>query len=157
MTVTNPDTPAPMTDVPPPKGRLPEFLPVEGNEGLMATYFTVKCAHAAHPGKHNASLLSLLEELARHRSSPSTAGGGWQAIETAPKDGTTLDLYHAETGRWPNCFWGKPQHDCGEMGQHCDSDWHRLKPGWVDGVFNEPITANFTRFSHYMLPAEPPK
>lgn len=74
--MTHPETPAPMTDVPPPKGRLPEFLPVEGNEGLMATYFTVKCAHAAHPGKHNASLLSLLEELGRHRSSPSTAGGG---------------------------------------------------------------------------------
>lgn len=50
---------------------------------LKATYFTVKCAHAAHPGKHNTALLSALEELMRHRA-PS-APREWRGIESAPR------------------------------------------------------------------------
>lgn len=145
--MTNPETPAPMTDE-------------EQIAAIVCHYSKPSDFNSCCPeqmGEKSCQIKARAIVALGHRSSPSTAAGGWQAIETAPKDGTTLDLYHAETGRWPNCFWGKPQHDCGEMGQHCDSDWHRLKPGWVDGVFNEPITANFTRFSHYMLPAEPPK
>lgn len=76
----------------------------------------------------------------------------WQPIETAPKDGTIVDLFVGGR-RYPDCFWGFPDHCCGEDGQYCDSDWHRLKAGWVEGTFNEPID---DRITHWMpLPAPP--
>jgi|GEM_PF-5750522 len=78
---------------------------------------------------------------------------GWQSIETAPKDGTVIDLYGPEHGRWTDMYWGLPDHSCGEMGQYCDSDWHRLKPGWVCSTFNEMMSSGFT---HWMpLPPAP--
>ena len=33
--------------------------------------------------------------------------GLWKPIETAPRDGTLVDLYCVEGGRLPDCFWGE--------------------------------------------------
>lgn len=76
----------------------------------------------------------------------------WQPIETAPKDGTTIDLW-INGRRWPDCFWGKPDHDCAEAGQYCDSDWHRAEPGWVDQIFPDFISG---KPSHWMLAPDGP-
>ena len=79
---------------------------------------------------------------------------GWQPIETAPKDGTVIDLWHEEFGREADCYWGLPHHCCGEMGSLCDSDWHSLEPGWV-GTCNE-IMSPANAYTHWMpLPPAP--
>ncbi|GGD30989.1 DUF551 domain-containing protein [Aureimonas glaciei] len=78
----------------------------------------------------------------------------WQPIETAPKDGTIVDLWHDEFGRNANCYWGVPQHECGEAGRYCDSDWHDTPEGWVDSAYNQ--TTFLDGFTHWMpLPAPP--
>ena len=78
----------------------------------------------------------------------------WQPIETAPKDGTVIDLWVSGEfeGRYAGCFWGKPLHCCGEYGRHCDSEWHDLPVGWVTD-FNEPLTELPT---HWMPPPDAP-
>lgn len=43
----------------------------------------------------------------------------WLPIESAPKDGRMLDLWFGR--RETNCYWGKPDHSCGEAGPYCDS------------------------------------
>lgn len=78
----------------------------------------------------------------------------WQPIETAPKDGTVVDLWSEEFGRQPGCYFGLPSHECGEYGRYCDSDWHNLTPGWVSDM-NEPIWWDDT--THWMPLPEPPK
>lgn len=79
----------------------------------------------------------------------------WRPIETAPKDGTAIDVYRrASEGRFADVFWGKPHHCCGEMGRYCDSEWHDLEDGWVDGVFNEPLDSE--SITHWMpIPPAP--
>lgn len=99
---------------------------------------------AQHPG--------LAEELAQQ--DVQAVPQGWQPIETAPKDGTAIDLWHEEFGREADCYWGLPHHCCGEMGSLCDSDWHSLEPGWV-GTFNE-IMSPANAYTHWMpLPPSP--
>lgn len=80
----------------------------------------------------------------------------WRPIETAPRDGTRVDLYDGER-RWTDCYWGVPDHCCGEAGRHCDSDWHSLEPGWVDGTFNEMLgDETSAEITHWMpLPSFP--
>ncbi len=80
----------------------------------------------------------------------------WQPIETAPKDGTVVDLWIGGefAGRRASCFWGKPSHDCGESGRYCDGDWHDLGEGWVDDM-NMPVDGH-EEPTHWMsLPAAP--
>jgi hypothetical protein len=80
----------------------------------------------------------------------------WQPIETAPKDGTVIDLWIGGefAGRRDSCYWGKPDHCCGEHGRYCDSDWHDLDDGWVDDM-NMPLSGEEPP-SHWMsLPAAP--
>lgn len=74
--------------------------------------------------------------------------GEWQPVETAPKDGTLVDLHHSEWGRHADCYWGFPHHECGEAGRHCDSEWHGLEKGWVDATLNEVLDAS--EFTHWM-------
>jgi len=78
---------------------------------------------------------------------------GWLPIETAPKDGTVIDLWSSEFGRQPDCFWGKREHHCGEAGQYCDSDWHSEPDAWIDSAQN---TQTFDDITHWHpLPASP--
>lgn len=80
---------------------------------------------------------------------------GWQPIETAPRDGTVIDLWHDELGRTPDCKWGLPEHCCGEAGQYCDSEWHSLKEDWVSTTFNEML--DDLAYTHWMPLPAPPK
>lgn len=76
----------------------------------------------------------------------------WQDIDTAPKDGTVIDLWIEDQGRFTDCHWGHTEHTCGEAGQYCDSEWHAEKPGWCWGTLNEQITGA----THWMpRPADP--
>ena len=79
----------------------------------------------------------------------------WQPIETAPKDGTVIDVWR-EAYR-ETVYWGLPPHECGEMGHLCDSDWHGLKqPGWVCATFGEFIGGEHDPFTHWRpLPTGP--
>jgi hypothetical protein len=71
----------------------------------------------------------------------------WRQIDTAPHDGTVIDLYDTQLGRIPDCYWGVPHHSCGEAGKYCDDDWHRENdPGWVDSTFNERVGQNVTHW-----------
>jgi hypothetical protein len=78
---------------------------------------------------------------------------GWRPIETAPKDGTVIDVwreYQRET-----VYWGFPPHECGEMGQYCDSDWHSIRtPGWICSTFGEFVGGEHDPFTHWM-PIQP--
>lgn len=79
----------------------------------------------------------------------------WQPIETAPKDGTTIDVWR--DGNRETVNWGLPPHCCGEMGQYCDSDWHSLKgPGWICSTFGEFVGGKHDPFTHWQpLPTSP--
>ncbi|WP_136625089.1 hypothetical protein [Aureimonas flava] len=80
----------------------------------------------------------------------------WQPIATAPKDGTTIDLWHEDFGRQADCYWGKSQHECGETGRYCDSDWHSEPDTWIDATFNSPLFLD-GEFTHWRpLPLAPP-
>ena len=81
--------------------------------------------------------------------------GNWRAIETAPKDGTTIDVWR--DGTRDTVYWGLPPHECGEMGQYCDSDWHlNQSPGWICSTFGEFIGGKHNPFTHWMpLPGAP--
>lgn len=79
----------------------------------------------------------------------------WHSIETAPKDGTVIDVWREEGGR-ETVFWGYPHHTCGEMGRYCDSDWHNIRaPGWVCIHFNQLVGRNHNPFTHWQLPSSP--
>lgn len=82
------------------------------------------------------------------------AASGWQPIETAPRDGTVIDIW-ADGERIADVYWGKPDHCCGEMGQYCDSDWHREKPGWVVCAINASYWGSKPPTHWQPLPAEP--
>lgn len=82
--------------------------------------------------------------------------GGWETIDSAPKDGTVVDLWHEEFGRQPDCYWGKPQHSCGEYGKYCDSDWHGEPEGWVDSACNS-ISPFQDECTHWMPLPKPPE
>lgn len=78
----------------------------------------------------------------------------WQPIATAPKDGTLIDLWLPKSRqRTTRCYWGRPQHTCGENEGYCDSCPDH--DGWVDG---EDFTLGYTSEepSHWMpMPAAP--
>lgn len=54
----------------------------------------------------------------------------WQPIETAPKDGTIVDLYHKTMGRIVDTWWDD---DC-----------------WISTLENDEA------YTHWMLPPAPP-
>ena len=82
---------------------------------------------------------------------------GWMPIESAPRDGRVIDLWVSGdfARRLPDCFWGKPDHCCGEAGQYCDSEWNSLPNGWVDSTLNEPIGGDDAPTHWQPLPPPP--
>lgn len=104
------------------------------------------------PGRYEDAIKPYLD-----RSSQALVSVHWRPIESAPKDGTVIDVWREEGGR-ETVSWGLPPHDCGEMGQYCDSDWHSEKePGWVCNTFGEFVGGKHNPFTHWMpLPAAPP-
>ena len=81
----------------------------------------------------------------------------WRGIESAPKDGTIIDVWREE-GLRETVYWGFRPHNCGEMGQYCDSDWHSEKhPGWVCCTFGEYVGGKHNPFTHFMTLPEAPK
>lgn len=82
---------------------------------------------------------------------------GWQPIETAPKDGTPIDLWlgnDEDPHRRTDCYWGRPHHECGEYGSYCDN-CPPDRDMWCDplsGGYEEDLAP-----THWMpLPAPPP-
>ena len=64
-------------------------------------------------------------------------GEAWRPIESAPRDGTRVDLV-IDGQRSPDAYWGRPDHSCGEAGQYCDSC--PTYDGWVDSTFMHYLT-----------------
>lgn len=97
-----------------------------------------------------AELVEASLKLAAHAlAAPKAEAQGWQLIDTAPKDGTHIDVWREEGGL-DTVFWGLPHHECGEMGQYCDSDWHSIRaPGWVCSTFHEFLGCSFNPFTHW--------
>lgn len=54
---------------------------------------------------------------------------GWKPIESAPKNGTPIDLW-CGGARITDAYWGRPHHSCGEYGAFCDSC--PTYDGWCD-------------------------
>ncbi|TDW65391.1 hypothetical protein EDF57_103575 [Novosphingobium sp. PhB55] len=88
-------------------------------------------------------------------SNPERSVEAWRTIESAPKDGTMIDVWR--DGTRETVYWGLPPHECGEMGSYCDSDWHSIKkPGWICSTFGEFVGGKHDPFTHWMpLPVGP--
>lgn len=110
---------------------------------------------AARHGKQillNHSIIAQLKDP-RHVHEICTAlellhAGPWRPIDTAPKDGTMVDLWfghHQFPKRETDCHWGRPDHSCGEAGRYCDSC-----PDYDGWCANDGFTGYLTgRDGHY--------
>lgn len=80
-------------------------------------------------------LKRLVREIAK-RAAP-----GWQPIESAPRDGTTIDLWVGGEfpARYENCYFGTPHHEC--YSQYCDSCPEDMNvKAWRWHFFSQQIT-----------------
>ena len=77
----------------------------------------------------------------------------WQPIETAPGDGTEIDLWSPSRGRLADCYWGM------ETGDGFGSE--PKGPGWVredcdvTGYWHYSLIEPFD-VTHWMTPPAPP-
>jgi hypothetical protein len=75
-------------------------------------------------------------------SDPVPATTGWQPVETAPKDGTVIDLWLPD-GRAPACRWGR-------------NGW-QIEFAEMPGSFESLVAARGDAATHWMPLPEGPK
>lgn len=128
---TNPETPAPMTE----EERAARWLYADDDCGIWLDDpgpHGGDCTKECHTcrrclqDQYSKKAARLLAELRRHRASPSTAAGGWQAIETAPKDGTFIIGGRAE--KRSKMMWWETQSGGGGRWLIDDGDFSPAKP-----------------------------
>ncbi len=80
----------------------------------------------------------------------------WQPIETAPKDGTVVDVW-IDSSRYSDCWFGRPTHMCGEAGKYCDCC--PTYDGWCDifGYLTGEDGRKTESPSHWMPLPPPPR
>jgi hypothetical protein len=80
----------------------------------------------------------------------------WQPIESAPKDGTPIDII-LNGRRIPDVWWGRPNHACGEAGRYCDSC--PTVDGWCDlfGYVVDKEGAESSSPTHWMFSLPAPR
>lgn len=82
---------------------------------------------------------------------------GWRDIETAPKDGSLIDIWIAGC-RETDVRFGRPEHSCGEYGRYCDSC--PSYDGWVSSHCEHYLTGESGLYddepTHWMYPPAPP-
>lgn len=91
----------------------------------------------------------------------------WQPIETAPRDGTVIDLWTvSETGaglRYPDAHWSNEREHI-FPGQYLEPGWRSPYTGWdcqCGGVEEDPWserdgTLRFEKATHWMPLPNPP-
>ena len=81
----------------------------------------------------------------------------WRPINTAPLDGTYVDLWVIDDDgkgrRFTDAYYGEIPHTCGEYGKYCDS-CPEQGDFWIDGIFGHEIYGEIT---HWMPLPKPPK
>lgn len=81
----------------------------------------------------------------------------WRPIDTAPLDGTYVDLWVIDEDgkgrRFADSHFGPIPHTCGEYGQYCDSCPEEGN-FWIDGIFGHEIHGEIT---HWMPLPKPKK
>lgn len=99
--------------------------------------------------KDLSALLAALPALKREESA-------WRTMEGAPKDGNPVDLWFGDH-RAPDAWWGRPHHECGEAGQHCDC--HPSYDGWCDylGYLTGEEGTEESEPTHWMPLPTPPQ
>ena len=140
----------------PPTWRSDDFviLAAEDEDAALAEFERRDAENAALQQGYDAARLEIEALRSRQCLHGISDPSGWMPIETAPKDGTAIDLWRVGGGREPCAVWGLPPHCCGEMGRLCDSDWHDYQQGWVTDWFDEPEPDS--EFTHWMhLPPQP--
>lgn len=101
-------------------------------------------------------ILPETDARANPQGHPMSAQGEWQPIETAPLDGTFVDLWlgnDENPHRITDAYWGRPYHTCGEAGQYCDS-CPPNKDVWCDSCF--PTEEDGYQPTHWMPLPTPP-
>ncbi len=80
-----------------------------------------------------------MADAAMQEASLSQPQSGWRPIDSAPRDGSFIDLWEKTSGRRPNCFWSDGD---GLWGRKLDSTLIK----WQLGCY----------FTHWMpIPAPP--
>jgi hypothetical protein len=128
------------------------FCGVDINDGILSVSVLQRCPDGVAELVHLEEMT--LPPTEPRQAVPEASKQGWLPIESAPKDGTTIDLWHEEFGREADCYWGLPIHSCGEAGRLCDDEFHDLEPQWIN-TFNSPAFPE-SEYTHWMpLPAAP--
>lgn len=77
----------------------------------------------------------------------------WKPIESAPKDGTEVDLWMSIGVRIANCRWASPSHANWGDRHGCDDD---LPEGWMTRS-GCALDRRNGKPTHFMTPPAPPQ
>lgn len=79
---------------------------------------------------------------------------GWRTIDSAPRDGTVIDLW-ANGERWPDCYFGKRRYWSLDGNETTTLAWLMETPDWVWVTLNENLPRGTTP-THWMPHPKPP-